>query len=156
LTHRVIEIYTDGSCNPTQKIGAWAAILFNSGEKIILKGTVQHTTHNRMELMAVITAIDFAIEKLKGELIVVFTDSQYVCRITERKDRLKKNSFITKKGSLLHNSDLLQLLIYQIETHSIQFVKVKAHQAAEINNEINYNSEVDKIVRQLMRVEVDN
>ena len=55
----LVEIYTDGSCHTQFLIGAWAAIIFISGEKIILSGIENYTTHNRMELMAVIKALEF-------------------------------------------------------------------------------------------------
>jgi ribonuclease HI len=150
----VVEIYTDGSCHTQYTIGAWAAILLASSEKIILKGEAQDTTHNRMELLAVINAIEFADEKFKNASLVVYTDSQYVERIPERKEKLKKNNFLTKKGTPLQNYDLVQQLICQIESHTIEFVKVKAHQrpeAGSLNAQINYNSEVDILARQIVR-----
>ena len=53
-----IIIYTDGSCNPEYKIGAWAVVLFVEDEKIVLSGTAEQTTHQRMELTAVIRAFE--------------------------------------------------------------------------------------------------
>jgi ribonuclease HI len=157
LNYQVIDIYTDGSCNTVHNIGAWASIIFIDNNKFILKDVDQDTTHNRMELLAVIKAIDFIDKNYKHTSIVIYTDSQYVSRIPERKERLQQNHFLTKKRILLQNSDLVQLLIHQIETHTIEFVKVKAHQQPEkgcISSSINYNSEVDKIARQLVREEV--
>jgi ribonuclease HI len=57
-------------------IGAWAAILFVDDNKILLKGEVQNTTHNRMQLLAVIKAIEFVIENHKEPTIIIYTDSQ--------------------------------------------------------------------------------
>ncbi len=151
---KTIEIYTDGSCNAIYNIGAWAAILFVDDKKIELKGVVENTTHNRMELLAVIKAIDFIDEKFKNIPLLIYTDSQYVFRIPERKEKLKNASFITKKGNELPNSDLVQILIHQIETHSIEFIKVKAHQHVEVgsfNVHETFNSEVDKLARLLVR-----
>ena len=88
---------------------------------------------------------------------MIYTDSQYVYRIPERKDKLKLNEFITKKGNQNQNSDMVKILIGLIESHSIEFVKVKAHQkknSNSINIHENYNSEVDKIARQLVRESV--
>jgi ribonuclease HI len=150
MTKKIINIFTDGSCHPQLNIGGWAAILLFENEKIILKGKEINTTHNRMELLAVIRAIEFAHEKHKNISLVIHTDSQYVFRIPERMEKLKKNNFITKKGYLLHNNDLIEALINKIETYKIEFVKVKAHQRAELEN-INYNIEVDKLARQIVR-----
>ena len=153
MNRYLIEIYTDGSCHTDHKVGAWAAIILTGDEKIILKGEAQDTTHNRMELLAVINAIEFAGEKFKNEPIAVYTDSQYVFRIPERKEKLKKNHFLTKKGNQLQNSDLVQKLIGQIEAHKVAFIKVKAHQqqVTKADTHINYNSEVDKLVRRMVR-----
>lgn len=159
MSLQVIDIYTDGSCHPQLNLGAWAAIIFVNNDKIILEGKARHTTHNRMELMAAIKAIDYAIKETPTASIVIYTDSQYVCRIPERKERLKCNNFLTKKGIPLQNTDLVKLLIRQIETYPLKFVKVKAHQQLDTNlrnTPENYNSEVDHLVRQIVREEVKN
>lgn len=149
LQKNELHIYTDGSCHTQLKIGGWAAVLLIGDEKIILKGEEENTTHNRMELLAVIKAIAFADENFKNSSLVIFTDSQYVERIPERKQKLKENNFLTKKGTSIQNIDLIKQLIYQIETHAITFVKVKAHQKQGAT--INYNREVDKLSRKIVR-----
>jgi ribonuclease HI len=149
-----IELYTDGSCHTQQKTGAWASILFIAGEKIVLKGEEKNTTHNRMELLAVINAIAFIDDKQIDSPLVIYTDSQYVALIRERKDKLKNKNFLTNKGTPIQNADLVQTLIQQIESHAIQFVKVKAHQ--KINDDLTkYNGEVDRMARELVRKRID-
>ncbi len=155
MKQAVINIFTDGSCHTQLNIGGWAAILLFENEKIILKGKEINTTHNRMELLAVIKAIDHACEKHKNPSITIHTDSQYVFRIPERMEKLRKNKFITKKGNTLHNDDLLELLIKQIEEYKIVFVKVKAHRKQE-NGIVNYNTEVDILARQMVRENISN
>lgn len=143
-----IKIYTDGSCHTQLLIGAWAAIVFIDDEKVILKGTVTDTTHNRMELLGIINSVDYVNAKgCGGQLMEVYSDSQYAVNLLTRKERLKKNDFITKKGTPIQNVDLVKKLIELIETFNIKFVKVKAHQ--KDGDEI--NREVDLIVRQLVR-----
>lgn len=156
-----IEIYTDGSCHTTLCNGAWATLIFVNNEKILLKGEARETTHNRMELLAVINAIEFVDKKWTDVALIIYTDSQYVYRIMDRKEKLKANQFITHKGTSIQNCDLLKTLINQIENHTIEFVKVKAHQKIEkyfSNTSSNlhavYNREVDMIVRQLVRERV--
>lgn len=107
-----------------------------------------------MELLAVIKAIGFADENYKNTSLVIYTDSQYVFLIPERKEKLKKNHFLTKKGTPIQNCDLVKMLISQIETHNVTFIKVKAHQQPAIgylNASVNYNAEVDKLARQMVR-----
>ncbi len=145
-----IEIYTDGSCHTQLLYGAWAALIFTNGKKKILKGTATNTTHNRMELMAVIKAIEL-VDSLgfKNELLTIYSDSQYVINLRGRKEKLESKNFISNKGTPIQNSDLVQTLLAQISNHTINFVKVKAHLKPDGSD--NFNREVDKIVRNLVR-----
>jgi ribonuclease HI len=111
-----------------------------------------------MELLAVIRAIEYIDKKFDETLLNVYTDSQYVFRIRERKEKLKKNQFCTKKGTPIQNIDLVKKIIHKIETHEIDFKKVKAHQKPEIiglniqsGNSVNINIEVDRLARKMMR-----
>lgn len=132
--------------------GAWAAILFIGNEKITLSGIETNTTHNRMELMAVLNALDYLVKTGNKKPIHIYTDSQYVALITERKDKLISAGFITKKGTDVRNADLVNRLIQYIENDSITFIKVKAHQKS--NGDENINREVDILVRQILRKQV--
>lgn len=145
-----IEIYTDGSCHTQSLFGAWAALIFTNGKKQILKGTETGTTHNRMELMAVIKAIEMLDAMgLKDEPLNIYSDSQYVINLRGRKEKLESKNFISNKGTPIQNSDLVQTLLAQISSHTINFVKVKAHLKPDGTD--NFNREVDKIVRNLVR-----
>ena len=154
-----IEIYTDGSCHTDSSLGAWAAILFCDGEKIELKGTETDTTHNRMELLAVINAIEYADTLQKQSLLTIYTDSQYVHLLPERMAKLKNNHFLTKKGTSIQNEDLVKHIILLLETHCLEFVKVKAHQKKvpdSKNSPTNFNREVDILARDTMRQWIKN
>lgn len=144
-----ITIYTDGSCHTQTCTGAWAAIILNAENKRILQGTETNTTHNRMELMAVIKAILFCVGKYPDTTLNIYTDSQYVVRLDERKEKLLSKNFLTKKGAVLPNADLLKQLIEMVDKYPIVFNKVKAHQKATETE--NLNREVDMICRKAMR-----
>ena len=104
-----------------------------------------------MEILAVIKAINYVDKRnLQNCKMEIYSDSQYVVKLLERKEKLKQKKFITNKGTPIQNSDLVQLLITQIETHDLDFIKVKAHQ----KNGDEVNREVDIIVRQLVRKKV--
>jgi ribonuclease HI len=161
LNKPVLKIFTDGSCHPQLNLGAWAAIVICGDDRVQILGESTNTNHQRMELLAVIKSIEFVDEKFGDSIVELYTDSQYVVKLMDRKDNLMKNKFSTKKGNLLHNSDLLEILIHQIENHTISFFKVKAHQkstgdmATELKwKTINYNTEVDKLVRKILRKSV--
>ncbi|HSH50488.1 MAG TPA: RNase H family protein [Bacteroidales bacterium] len=151
---QIVEIFTDGSCNSKYKIGAWAAIIFYEGKKEILDGIEEDTTHNIMELMAVIEAIKYVIKTYPGfELIRICTDSQYAEKIPLRAKKLIATNFTTNKGNDIQNKNLVKTLILLIQKTNIEFVKVKAHQKLTATE--NYNREVDKHARKLVRQEVD-
>ena len=143
-----IEIYTDGSSHTQKLIGAWAAIIYYNKTKIIIKQVETNTSHNRMEMQAVIQAIKFVDTNYSTNIpIIINSDSQYVVNLVDRKEKLKKNEFITKKGNPVKNLDLVITLIDQIESHEITFNKIKAH----VKDGDTKNREVDLLVRKLMR-----
>jgi ribonuclease HI len=143
-----IEIYTDGSSHTQKLIGAWAAIIYYNDSKIIIKQVVVNTNHNRMEMQAVIQAIKFVDTNYSSNIpIIINSDSQYVVNLVDRKEKLKKNEFMTRKGNPVKNLDLVITLIDQIETHEITFNKIKAH----VKDGDIKNREVDLLVRKLMR-----
>jgi len=150
----IIEVFTDGSCNTKYNIGAWAAIIFYRSKKKIIDGIEKETTHNRMELIAVIEAIHYVMKTpINSGKIQIFTDSQYVEKIPSRTQRLITKNFTTKKGKEIQNKDLIQSLILCLQQNDVEFIKVKAHQKS--TSTINYNREVDKHARKLVRQEVD-
>ena len=150
LALNTIRIYTDGSCHTQLKFGAWAAIIQISNNEHIINGTAKNTTHNRMELQAIINAVEYlGLNKISFDKIEVFTDSQYAVNLTTRKHRILENNYLTKKGSPLQNNDLLKGLFNLFETMPLKLIKVAEHQPVNSNN--NQNRKVDLIVRALMR-----
>jgi ribonuclease HI len=149
------EIYTDGSCHTQQCVGAWAAVLLIDEQKIVLSGQENDTTHNRMEILAVINAIKYIqqhfpiITKIK-----IVSDSQYVIGLIGRQSKFTISNFTTKAGNDIRNVDLVKELLILVTTINVQFVKIKAHQKA--TEVVNYNIEVDKLSRQLVREAVKN
>lgn len=153
MTLQNIEIYTDGSCHTQHCLGAWVAIIFIAGEKIILSGKELNTTHNRMELTAVIKALQH-IQKLKMEMpaIKVVTDSQYVIGLKAREKKFSTQNFTAKKGTAISNAFLVKELLALTNTLPVEYVKIKAHQKE--TTVTNYNIEADKLSRSLVRTVV--
>jgi len=143
-------IYTDGSCHSILKIGGWASAIFVGEEKIILKGMVKDTTHQRMELLAVIESLSYVRANFQRQgRTVIYTDSQYVVNIPIRKEKMKAAGFLTKKELPVRNDDLVKELIGFIESMEVTFNKVKAHQKGDAHQ--NQNHEVDVLARQIIR-----
>ena len=142
-------VFTDGSCDTQICLGAWASILFIGKEKIILSGIEKNTTHNRMEIEAVIRALDF-LRKAYPEClsVTVISDSQYVVNLGARKAKLIQKDFLTNSGKPIQNMDLVQKIFHFDSLLNVQYKKIKAHQKTD---DTNYNIEADKIARALVR-----
>ena len=150
FTHNSIDIYTDGSCHTQLLIGGWAAILFIDHEKVVLTGQETDTTHNRMELTAVIKAVNYVQTNYPAATSIdIFSDSQYVIGLRGRKARLSAAGFTTNAGKQIQNADLVKELLALDESLTLNFTKIKAHQKE--NETVNHNIEVDKLARKIVR-----
>ena len=148
-----ISVYVDGSCNTENKIGGWAAVVLISDKEIVLSGCEKNTTNNRMELISVIKAIKYVEENmLSFSKLIIYSDSQYICRLPMRIDKILKNNFITKSGKQLVNSDLLRIIFGYFNKLEINLIKVKAHQK-EVNGQKKLNRFVDMLSRKIVRNE---
>jgi ribonuclease HI len=126
-----VEIYTDGGCAPNPGPGGWGAILINGDHRKELKGGEPHSTNNRMELMAAISAL----EALKRPCVVdIHTDSQYVRNgITQWIKNWKRNGWRTASKEPVKNVDLWQRLDAALHTHEVRWHWVKGHAGHELN-----------------------
>ena len=128
----VVEIYSDGACKGNPGVGGWGALL-RSGDRVReLSGGELATTNNRMELMAVIRAL----EALKRPCRVrVHTDSQYVqLGISRWIHGWKKNGWRTADKKPVKNADLWRELDELAQKHDMEWVWVKGH-AGDPGNE---------------------
>ncbi len=150
LNTKRIEIYTDGSCHTQKRTGAWAALILFGNKREIRTGVEADTTHNRMELLSVIKAIEFVHAHQPGASLRIYSDSQYICTLPDRLPRLKQNTFLTKKGTEIQNADLVKTFFHLIENHDIEWIKVKAHQR-DNSEQTTHNRFVDKLSRKLLR-----
>ena len=118
----MIEIFTDGASSGNPGPGGYGAILRSGSHIKELSGGFRKTTNNRMELMAVISALE-AIKK-PNQQITIYSDSKYVIDAIEKKwvYNWMKKGFKDKK-----NKDLWLRLISVYSQHQIRFVWVKGH-----------------------------
>lgn len=121
-----IDIYTDGSCRCNPGPGGWGAILVYKGIEKELCGGEPNTTNNRMELTAVIKALQALKESCE---ITLTSDSKYVLdAITNgwaESWRAKGWKKADKSPAL--NPDLWEILLDEIKKHQITYVWVKGH-----------------------------
>lgn len=127
-----VTIYADGGCRGNPGPGGWGALLLAGEREKEIWGGEAHTTNNRMELTAVIRAL----EALKRPTRVrVLTDSQYVQRgISEWIFNWKKNGWRTADKKPVKNAELWQELDTLARQHQITWSWVKGH-AGEPGNE---------------------
>jgi ribonuclease HI len=120
-----VDIFTDGACRGNPGPGGWGAILRAGGRERELWGGERETTNNRMEMTAVISALE-ALKRPVGA--VVHTDSQYVLKgITEWIFGWKRNGWKTADKKPVKNADLWQKLDALRAPHEIRWVWVKGH-----------------------------
>jgi len=126
-----IEIYADGACKGNPGPGGWGAWLKTGENEKELFGGELGTTNNRMELTAVIRAL----EQLKQPSQVrVSTDSQYVQKgISEWIHNWKVRGWKTSNKEPVKNVDLWKALDEISSLHQIEWVWVKGHAGHEGN-----------------------
>lgn len=127
-----VTIYTDGACSGNPGPGGWAAILSMGEHKKEISGGESDTTNNRMELTAVISALESLKRSCKVEL---YTDSQYIERaVNEGWLAAWKRRGWRRKDGELKNAELWQRLDELLGRHTVTFRWVKGHAENELNN----------------------
>jgi ribonuclease HI len=130
----VVEIYTDGACRGNPGPGGWAALLSFGGQEKELAGAEVLTTNNRMELTAVIRALE-ALKKPSE--VRVLTDSEYVRKgITEWLEGWKARGWKTSDRKPVKNQDLWERLDTLVAGHQIQWQWVKGHSGVPGNERV--------------------
>jgi ribonuclease HI len=140
-----ITIYTDGACSGNPGPGGWAAIILGKPLEERIFGGEKKTTNNRMEMTAVIKAL----ESIKTpSCITLYSDSQYVLKgITEWISGWKKKGWKTSNKKPVLNQDLWIILDSLNVFHNVEWKWVKGHSGYV------YNEEVDSLARKGMRTQ---
>ncbi|MBR1764841.1 MAG: ribonuclease HI [Ruminococcus sp.] len=121
-----VQIYTDGACSGNPGPGGWGAILrFGTAEKE-LSGGERQTTNNRMELTAVITALEALKEPCEVEL---YSDSRYIIDAVQKgwAKGWQARGWVKGDKKPALNPDLWERLLALLERHRVTFVWVKGH-----------------------------
>jgi ribonuclease HI len=138
-----VEIFTDGACSGNPGPGGWGAILRWQGAEKEMCGGEPGTTNNRMEMMAVISALKALKRPCR---INLYTDSQYVQKgITEWLRGWKARGWKTAANQPVKNVDLWRELDEAAQAHAITWHWVKGH-AGHPENE-----RADALARQSLR-----
>jgi ribonuclease HI len=120
-----IDIFTDGACRGNPGPGGWGAILRSEAKEKELWGGEAHTTNNRMELTAVIRALEALKRPSKVRL---YTDSQYVQKgISEWIHSWKRKGWKTADKKDVKNADLWRELDALAQQHEVEWHWVRGH-----------------------------
>lgn len=131
---KTINIWTDGACSGNPGKGGWGALLSYDGNIKTLSGGEKETTNNKMELLAVISAL----RALKEPCVVKLrSDSAYVVNafLQDWITNWQNNNWRNTKKQPVANKDLWLELIKLTSIHKVTFIKVQGH-ASDINNNL--------------------
>lgn len=126
-----VDIYTDGSCIGNPGPGGYGAVLVSGGRRKELAQGFRRTTNQRMELMAVIAALEVLKEASR---VRIFTDSMYVRNgITAWVENWVRNGWRTAAKKPVMNRDLWERLLRLRNLHSIEWKWIKGHAGTREN-----------------------
>ncbi len=126
-----VVIYTDGACSGNPGPGGWAAILRYGPHEKVLQGGASLTTSNRMELRAVLAALQALTRPCRVE---VYTDSEYLRKgVTRWLRRWQRNGWQTMAEQPVKNQDLWRALAEAMRPHRLAWHWVRGHAGDELN-----------------------
>jgi len=120
-----VEIFTDGACKGNPGPGGWGVLLRMGRHEKELSGSEADTTNNRMEMTAVIRALEALIEPCE---VVIHSDSRYVIDgMTQWIHGWQKKGWVNSSKKPVRNADLWHELIDAARRHKIAWQWVKGH-----------------------------
>ena len=127
-----VEIWTDGACLGNPGPGGYGAVLRFGGRRRELSGGFRRTTHNRMELLAAICALEALKEPCA---VALHSDSQYVVRaMTEGwLDAWQRRGWKTADKKPVANRDLWERLLAAAAPHEVAWHWVRGHSGVREN-----------------------
>ena len=127
-----LDIYTDGGCVPNPGAGGWGVAVYQGGEEVWSEsGGEIETTNNRMELTAIIKALELA----HGRPCLIFTDSMLcVNTLSQWAKGWKAKGWRKADGGEVKNLDLVKRAYELFQNSKAKMVWVKGH-AGNVGNE---------------------
>ena len=120
-----VDVFTDGACKGNPGPGGWGAILRMGHHEKEISGGEAETTNNRMEMTAVIRALNALTEPCA---VTIHTDSRYVIDgMTKWLEGWKRKGWISASKQPVRNQDLWHDLIEAVLHHQIEWQWIKGH-----------------------------
>lgn len=136
-----LEIYTDGSCKSiaNYRFGGWSFVALRDGAFLYrASGGKQDTTNQRMELVAICNALEYAHKnRHPNEKVYIYSDSAYAINCYQKKwyETWLQNGWTNSQGQPVANADLWEKIIPYFENFWYYFKKVPGHSNIYWNNE---------------------
>jgi len=131
---RPVMIYTDGACLGNPGPGGWAALLRFGDHEREISGAEPHSTNNRMEMMAVIMALEAVKRPCR---ICLHSDSRYVIDgVTKWLRPWKARGWKTADRKPVKNVDLWQRMETALAPHRIEWIWVRGHSGHAENERV--------------------
>ena len=130
---KTVTIYTDGACSGNPGPGGWGAVLMFNGTHKELSGGEELTTNNRMEMFAVIAALESLKEPCSVKL---HSDSAYVINCFKQRwyAKWERNGWVNSSRKPVENRDLWERMLTVVRKHKLDWIKVKGHSGDKWND----------------------
>lgn len=129
-----VEIFTDGACKGNPGPGGWGVLLRMGRHEKELSGSDPSTTNNRMEMTAVIKALNALIEPCE---VTIYTDSRYVVDgMTKWIAGWQRKGWINASKQPVRNADLWHDLIEAVQRHRVHWQWVRGHNGHPENERV--------------------
>lgn len=153
-------LFTDGSVNPQIGKGYGAYLLlaeyefeFPYPDDRIKTKKFKDTTSSKLELQTLVWALGSL--KFKNRKIIIYTDSQNIISLLDRKERLIKNNYMSKKDEPLKNHKLYKRFYKLLTCNDCDIIKVKGHKKKEDKDSVDkLFTLVDRASRDALRAEL--
>lgn len=135
MTKPHITVYTDGACSGNPGPGGWGALLQWQDKEKTLSGSAPNTTNNRMELTAIIRALDALKKPCR---VSIHSDSALIINAFTQGwvDNWLRRGWKKADKKPVENRDLWEQLLKKMEPHEVEWVKVKGHAGDARNNRV--------------------
>ena len=151
-----LSLFTDGSVNTQTGIGYGAYLVIteltsnaNLAHQIKTK-KFDNTSSTKLELQTLLWALSDIPNT--GQHLIIYTDCQNIITLPQRRDRLEKNNYHSKKHIPLNNAELYRQFFNIIDNLSCEFVKVQGHKKSAQKTNIDKTfSQVDQAARKALR-----
>ena len=152
-----LRLFTDGSVNTRSNIGYGAylavsepGLALDSLRPRVKVKRFEHTSSTKLELQTLLWALSDI--QAVGRKVIVYTDSQNILGLLERRARLEKNDYHSKNHKRLKHYELYQAFYRVIDQLDCKLVKVRGHQAADQKDDMDrLFTLVDRASRKALR-----